>query len=155
LYRLVTARLPFVAASAVELEEMHLSMPPPQASQLAPVSPELDRVIARCLEKQPERRYASVAALLADLCAVSVARAQRGRASAREPTLGGIAMYVGASPTGDGGAHESEVEAIHSARELTRGTCEAAGLAIVLTTGNGVLAAVALPSGPHRERAMG
>ena len=38
--------------------------PPPRPSEFAPVSPALDAVVLRCLEKSPEQRFATVGAFL-------------------------------------------------------------------------------------------
>lgn len=67
LHQMLTGQLPFRAASASEVEELHLNAKPPAVSASVPVSPDLDGVVARCLEKQPANRYPSVAALLAAL----------------------------------------------------------------------------------------
>jgi eukaryotic-like serine/threonine-protein kinase len=63
LYHLLTGRPPFVADTVAELERMHLGARPPRASRSAQVPRALDLVVLRCLEKQPERRYGSVAEL--------------------------------------------------------------------------------------------
>jgi serine/threonine-protein kinase len=38
--------------------DAHINMPPPIASEVRPgLSPDLDALLARCLEKEPSRRY--------------------------------------------------------------------------------------------------
>jgi serine/threonine-protein kinase len=66
-FQLVVGRPAFVGASAVEVEELHLSAPPPRPSSLAPVSTAFDDVIAKCLKKDRHERYASVAEMIVDL----------------------------------------------------------------------------------------
>ena len=56
-YELITGRLPFVAASPVELVRMHETVDPRPPSELRPGVPmQLDRVILKALAKDPERR---------------------------------------------------------------------------------------------------
>lgn len=52
----LAGRPPFDAASLVELEQLHLSAPPPR---LRGAPPALDAVVRRCLSKEPRDRYAS------------------------------------------------------------------------------------------------
>jgi serine/threonine protein kinase len=66
-YQMLTGNYPFSAASAHEIERLHLDAVPPRPSRLAPVSPPLEAVIIRCLEKKPEARFATVAEFLAEL----------------------------------------------------------------------------------------
>ena len=68
IYRLVTGRAPFDADGAGEIIAMHLREPAPRASKIAPLVPRaLDELIARCLEKDPEQRFASAAELASEL----------------------------------------------------------------------------------------
>lgn len=66
LYQSVTGQRPFVG-SMVTLEQMHLHAPVPRASWIAPVGPAIDRVIMRCMQKDPDRRYLSCDTFLIDL----------------------------------------------------------------------------------------
>jgi serine/threonine-protein kinase len=72
LYEIFTGRLPFEAESpmAVILGHIQRTPRPPRALNPA-MPPELEAVILRCLEKAPERRYARVEDLLAELGAIS------------------------------------------------------------------------------------
>ncbi|HEX7623584.1 MAG TPA: serine/threonine-protein kinase, partial [Anaeromyxobacteraceae bacterium] len=63
LHRMLTGRQPFEAADPAELERMHLEAAPPRPSALAPVPPSFDAVVARCLEKDRERRWPSATAV--------------------------------------------------------------------------------------------
>jgi eukaryotic-like serine/threonine-protein kinase len=72
LYEMVTGRRPFTARlmTALSDEIVHKAPDPPRS--LAPeVSPALERVILRCLEKDPEQRFADAAAVAADLRAIA------------------------------------------------------------------------------------
>ncbi|NNB84204.1 serine/threonine protein kinase [Corallococcus exiguus] len=67
LYQLLTGRYPFQSDDRLELERMHLEAPPPRPSVKAPVSPAVDAVVLRCLDKDATRRYPSVNAFLTAL----------------------------------------------------------------------------------------
>ena len=67
LFELVTGRLPFPGASAPEIIASVLTQP----LDLADVPPELAPIIARCLDKDRELRYASVRELVADLAPIA------------------------------------------------------------------------------------
>jgi len=71
LFEMATGRRPFRGKTAREVLELHRSTPPPRPEELNPaVSGPLSRVILRCLEKHPERRYANATALHAALRAL-------------------------------------------------------------------------------------
>jgi serine/threonine-protein kinase len=60
LFTLVVGRPPFDAEGVGEIIAMHLREAPPRASTRAPrVTPAVDELISRCLEKDPARRFAS------------------------------------------------------------------------------------------------
>jgi serine/threonine-protein kinase len=67
LYRMLTGHYPFHAENRLEVERMHLEDPPPRPSALIPVSPAVDAVVLRCLEKESSRRFPTVTALMAAL----------------------------------------------------------------------------------------
>jgi predicted Ser/Thr protein kinase len=68
LYELLTGRPPFLAASAVETLLLVRSEEPVRPSLLNPqIDLDLELICRKCLEKQPAHRYASAAALAADL----------------------------------------------------------------------------------------
>jgi serine/threonine-protein kinase len=68
LYELLTGQVPFVAESVTALTAMVLTDVPRTVDKLRPdVPPALGLVIARCLEKDPAGRFASIAALAAAL----------------------------------------------------------------------------------------
>ncbi len=60
-HELLTGEAPFVAGTMPELFAMILTDPTPSLRRVRPDAPEeLDRVVARCLEKEPDRRYPNV-----------------------------------------------------------------------------------------------
>ena len=62
-YFLVTGRRLFEGKTAVDVCIQHVTQPPRPPSEIAPISPELEAVLLRCLAKQPADRYPSAAAL--------------------------------------------------------------------------------------------
>ncbi|MEM9489591.1 MAG: serine/threonine-protein kinase [Myxococcota bacterium] len=91
LHRLLTGRHPFEGIDAQKVANMHLKAPPPQPSQLAPVSPGLDAVVRRAMDKEPSGRFATAGEFLAAL---------REAAGDKEPELTrdgrAVAIYVDA-----------------------------------------------------------
>lgn len=68
LFTLLAGRPPFVAEGAGELISMHLREPAPALSSVMEGMPrDVERLVARCLEKDPGRRYSSAAQLAADI----------------------------------------------------------------------------------------
>lgn len=57
LFHLLTGNPPFHALTPEEVMRAHLSEPPPRPSWNSPTAAEVDRVVLRCLEKLPDRRY--------------------------------------------------------------------------------------------------
>ncbi|KYF90515.1 hypothetical protein BE17_15725, partial [Sorangium cellulosum] len=86
LYELLTGRVPFPAKTLTEVVGRVLQEEPQLPSQLRPGLPlELDHIVARCLQKQPEHRFQHVEELAVPLrallgahgAAVNAARASR------------------------------------------------------------------------------
>jgi tetratricopeptide (TPR) repeat protein len=68
LYELVTGRPPFTSPEPLQTILMVLSQPPVAPRSLLPrLSPDLENIILKCLEKSPHHRYVSCEALAADL----------------------------------------------------------------------------------------
>jgi serine/threonine-protein kinase len=68
LYELIAGQVPFVAESVTQLTAMVLTETPRPIDNLRPDVPrELSRIVQRCLEKDPQNRYPSVAQLAAAL----------------------------------------------------------------------------------------
>jgi serine/threonine-protein kinase len=77
LFELLTGRVPFDAEQITELVLKIMATPTPTLAQLGIGVPQgLDRVIQRCLEKDRERRYASIFELANDLVAFGPPRAR-------------------------------------------------------------------------------
>jgi serine/threonine protein kinase/Tfp pilus assembly protein PilF len=86
LYEMLTARLPFDADTpAKTIDNIIHAEPMPLARLNYGVTPDLDRVVRKCLEKNRERRYQSVRDLLIDL-----RNLQRDSDSSSAPATAGI-----------------------------------------------------------------
>jgi len=73
LFEMFTGRLPFTADSPMAVAMAHVQSPPPAPRSVNPALPaDLDAAILRCLEKEPGKRWSSVADLLEALGRVSV-----------------------------------------------------------------------------------
>jgi serine/threonine protein kinase len=71
LFQCVTGRLPFTAENAVGVIMKHMSEPLPSPLRLVPdLPPQVDYIIRRAMEKEPERRYQRAADMAADLRAI-------------------------------------------------------------------------------------
>ncbi len=71
LYEMTTGRRPFTGANTISILSAILRDNPPQVTTLAPaVPPPLDRIVARCLEKQPSARYADASEVRDELAAL-------------------------------------------------------------------------------------
>ena len=68
MFEMVTGHVPFEGDNTVTVALAHLEEPMPDPRTLNPdVSPSLARIILKCTEKRPERRYPSAAAVISDL----------------------------------------------------------------------------------------
>lgn len=77
LYELLTGKLAFPGEGLTEVIAAVLTQPTPRARALRPdVPPQLDEVIARCMNKDPEARYGSVAELVHAAAAFGTSRAR-------------------------------------------------------------------------------
>ncbi len=124
-FELATGRLPFVGRGVAALLLAHLKAAPPRPSELAPVSPALERAILRALEKDPGARFADMAAFAGALREAQAQLPARTPPPAPSPTAGATAVPGGAG-AGPEAVIEAEVRAGGGAsvrlavRELTR-----------------------------------
>jgi serine/threonine-protein kinase len=94
LYELLTGRLPFFADNVTAVSaQIVADQPPPPTTHRADLPEELEAVVLRCLEKDPDRRFANVAALATALAPFAPPSAQLsleriGRLSQRDLALG-------------------------------------------------------------------
>jgi serine/threonine protein kinase len=79
LYEMVTGQLPFIAENQIALVSMHIHMPPPAPRLLVPhISPQVEWVILKALEKNPELRYSSATEMAETFCQAVAASSNNG-----------------------------------------------------------------------------
>jgi hypothetical protein len=118
---MLTGRVPFRADTPIATMYRHVNEDAPPPSTIAPVQPELEDVVLRCLEKDPKRRFASAAELEAALLAVPLARGgdtmrfENVGAAENQPVGPGDAVAGGAiaaSAAGAVAADDAEIEPV-------------------------------------------
>ena len=110
LFELLCGRAPFLADSTPRVCALVLNADPPRPGALrADLPPELEEIILRCLEKDPDRRFADVKALTEALApygpspessASGVPRSSGAPRSSGVPRSPGVSQRSGADPTG-------------------------------------------------------
>ncbi|MCK6502220.1 protein kinase [Myxococcota bacterium] len=91
LYTMLTGTQPFAGRNAVESFVAHLHRPAPtlQGALGAPVAPALEALVARCLAKEPDHRFADVAELRAAI---------RGTLAELDPAAASMLAAAAAAP---------------------------------------------------------
>jgi hypothetical protein len=146
LFEILTTRVPFEAETVTQLTAMVLQDTPRLVDELrADVPAGLARVIARCLEKDPAKRYASIADLARELEPFG---SQRGVAARIAQVTGArgvvpIALSSGRLPTGNtGGGGGTSVAwgdtQLASPRGKRTAIALTVGTALVFLVGGGV-----------------
>lgn len=153
LFEMLTARTPFTGETLPEVYAAVLGEPPPPVNELEPTVPAaLDRIVQRCLEKEPVLRFANVAELARELAPfggvgseVSVERIRRvlsQETRAEDAELLGESVDVPTSQVGTpGGYVQMAEEALAEDRELE----EEESLAVRAPDVNAVALAVTYP----------
>jgi serine/threonine-protein kinase len=137
LYHLLTGQYPFRAETMTDIERQHLEAPAPRPSQAAPVSPALDAVVLRCMEKTAERRYPSARAFIEAL-----REAIGTKTEAVEMPVTAAAIFVEIRIADGADAESDEVLDDTSAiLDATEHTFRAAGLTLPLQTGSAIIGA--------------
>ena len=93
LFEMVTGQHPFPSSTDSEYLVMHADTAPPKPSKLVRCPAALETVILRCLEKRPERRYASADQVAATLRMIDP---RKGRGSRVAWAFAGLALIGGA-----------------------------------------------------------
>jgi eukaryotic-like serine/threonine-protein kinase len=98
LYELTTGRLPFLVKLSTALTDDVLRQAPPPLGRLRPdISPRLEEIILKCLEKDPDNRYQSARELAIDLKRIERDSQLQGIAIDRvRPGLAFLARYKNA-----------------------------------------------------------
>lgn len=143
LYQMLTGSYPFWSDHEPELLRMHLEDPAPRPSDSAPVSPSVDAVVLRCLEKHPDDRYQTVKELLE---AFREAAGAGGAEPAVAETVEALAIYIDSRV--DGGAEAAGDEAVMddliAVQDIADEILREAGYDIPLVTGTSVLGTLTL-----------
>ncbi|HWN68849.1 MAG TPA: serine/threonine-protein kinase, partial [Haliangium sp.] len=154
LYQLVTGRLPFEAADAMELEDKHLHAPPPRASERAAVSPDFDAVVQRAMAKDREHRHASATELLESLRAAVEARP--GSAPVSRPAsrmCAGIGLCIELlTPDYDDEAAGDLEQRMAEILELGHRAAQECGLVVVVETADMLVAVAPLARSPASDQ---
>jgi serine/threonine protein kinase len=101
LYHMLAGRPPFVADDPMAALYQHVNEMPAPPSSIRPVPADLERIVLRCLEKDPSRRYASAGELAAalDASATGEPAATLPLIPANEPTARLPLAPTAAAPT--------------------------------------------------------
>lgn len=116
MYQAVTGALPFLGENALQTLSKHICDPPPHFKEMAPdlkIPAELERIIFKTMEKEPDDRYATVAELRADLEALT-------------PKSKGLSLTTTTLSKVTSTATAGSVHILVEAGELPRSTLEAA-----------------------------
>jgi serine/threonine-protein kinase len=147
-YLLLTGEYPFMGSDPKDIADQHLQAAPPRPSRLAPLSPRIDAVVMRAMEKRPEHRYANVKAFLA-----AFSHAVESSRPAEETNVQALGIYVD-------GRMDAEVENDEGAQcdmlsviEVASQVLSESGFQLVLETSHSVLGAAAITSGADEARA--
>lgn len=88
LYEMACGRVPFQGESALAVLSMHSNEEPESLSLRKPdISPELEAIVHKCLRKDPEARYQSMAELAADLSRLAAGVPVRAEPAPRSSPL--------------------------------------------------------------------
>ncbi|MFO0757859.1 MAG: serine/threonine-protein kinase [Byssovorax sp.] len=152
LFRLLTGRLPFDARSPLELARQHMEQPPPRPSQRFPVLSGLDAIVLRCLEKQPDYRFDSIAELMASLRA-AVAETRAASDAPPEQRSLGLGIHVELqTPSRIDDLDDSLNDDIGFVLDRVETALRGAGFTLVMSTGTVVFGVRPFPAAPAEAR---
>jgi serine/threonine protein kinase len=127
IYHLITGRLPFEADSPMGTVLKHIQEPVPRPSRFVRnMSPSLERVILKCLAKDPEYRYPSVGAFY------QAYRAAREGASLSELELDTVAVPVDSILREESPDYQLELEPVPKRRRSMRVAMFLIGIPVVI-----------------------
>ncbi|HWE25518.1 MAG TPA: serine/threonine-protein kinase [Myxococcales bacterium] len=145
LYQLLTGRYPFISGDPVEMERLHVEAPPPRPSAMAPVSPDIDAIVLRCMEKDATRRFPDVAAFVDALRA-----AVKGARAAAAQGKRGVAIYVEIRISGE--QDDALLANLVPLLDETELALRGGGFALYLQTGSALLGVKPLSDDPDAAR---
>jgi eukaryotic-like serine/threonine-protein kinase len=147
LYQMLTGRPPFSAPDPVEVEHMHLEVPAPRPSELAPVPPGIDAVVARALEKSPERRWPSASAML-EAARAALAPASSPPAQLQPAVTVRVSLRLPAEPD------DATLMAQADAAEIAEAALRQGGYHLAVATAGALLGVRPLPGDPAEDRRL-
>ncbi|MCG8417080.1 MAG: serine/threonine protein kinase [Proteobacteria bacterium] len=150
LYRLLTGKHPFEGADALALTRMHVHTPPPPPSQSAPVSPALDAVVRRAMEKDPDHRYDTVAAFVGAL-----ENAIGNVPAVAEASARAIGIYVDGRVEAGSEADDELHDDLMNILDIAEEAFEKHQFLIPLQTGNAILGVLLVAQWDTEEAARG
>lgn len=144
LFELLTGCFPFSSDHELELLRMHLENPPPRPSQAMGVSPMLDGVVGRALQKSADARYGSVAEFFADMQR-AIERANAGEDSGIRES-GALAILVDARVDLHEGDEQDDdlMDDLMAVQDIVDEILREGGFDISLVTSTSVLGTTAL-----------
>ncbi len=145
LYHLLTGQYPFRGEQMTDIERLHLESPVPRASQSAPVTPGIDAVVLRAMEKQPERRFPSAKAFITALRDAVGMPKRTAPASAGKARAMAIFVEVRTADTVDADSDDL-LDDISSVLDAAEQQLREGGWQVPLQTGSALLGAKVLPS---------
>jgi eukaryotic-like serine/threonine-protein kinase len=151
LFQLLTGGYPFVGSSPQEIERLHIEATPPRPSRSAPVSPAVEAVVLRCLEKQPDARFPSVGDFLAALRAAVLGETSPSR-SPPPDERDAVAVYVEMQSDESDVVDDDLEDDSATVMDIAEAAFREAALEQPLQTGNATLGLRLLPPDPEERR---
>jgi eukaryotic-like serine/threonine-protein kinase len=140
LFRVIVGRNPFVASEPNEVEQMHLKAQPPKPSEFARVSPEVDAIVLKAMQKKPQDRFPTVIAFLDALKNAVAAGSQQAAPLSRAV---GILIDIRTSEAGE--SSDTAMADVLMCLDIVEPALMEAGYSMVLQTGSALLGVKALP----------
>jgi serine/threonine-protein kinase len=135
IFQLLTGRYPFEADDPMKIAVLHLQAPAPRPSAFAAVTPAMDAVVVRCLEKLPSRRFASANELVLALREVVGERGGGGR-EASAPAIG---VYFEIQTAEDAEMDDEMIEDISNVLDMVERSLAESAFALPLRTSTSLL----------------
>ncbi len=146
LYRLLTGKHPFDGTDALTLTRMHVYTPPPSPSQSAPVSPKIDAVVRRAMEKAPSKRYSDVHSFINALAEAVGKAPVAAKDSARA-----VAIYVEGRVEAGCDTDDELLDDLMNILDIAERAFQSHALQVPLQTGNAILGALLVASTSSEE----
>jgi serine/threonine-protein kinase len=147
IFQLLTGEYPYQAEDPRQIAIMHVHAPAPRPSSRVPVSPAIDAVVLRCLEKQAQRRYGSAVELLESLQA-AVGEPPRPSNEHDQRAQG---IYLDLTTPSEVELDDAMMEDMGNVLDSVETSLTARGYAFPLRTSNALLAVRVLADGGDAE----